>query len=100
MLELVEFRPARSRNARPRVFKSAEVVARELLMFAADAEVTAYTNIGKFAMLVRPGDDLREVISRHQREVRKLNRWNVNRRITPDRRRFKRIDSPERRQSV
>lgn len=98
-MELVEFRPAISRNARARNLRSPEVVARELIMFAAAAGVSAFTYIGKLPMVVKPDDDPKRVASRHERELRKIARW-IERRSGSDRRMTDREDGSERRKSV
>ena len=98
-MELVEFCPARSRNARARTFRSPEVVARELVLFATAAGITVFTHIGRIPMVVKPGEDKHSVLKRYEREARSLKMW-IERRSGTDRRKVDRRDGTERRRSV
>lgn len=96
MLELVEFRPARCMNAKKLVYRSPEVVVRELVQFAENAESSVFTHIGKVPILVKPGEALCSVTRRYHREVRSMKRW-MERRSGSDRRQYARDDGRERR---
>lgn len=98
-MEVVEFCPARCRNARARKFRSPEVVARELVIFATTAGITAFTHVGKIPMFVKPGEDRQSVVRRYEREARSMKVW-LERRNGTDRRKIDRHDGSERRKVV